>query len=71
MMFGLKPLQIQEAGEVLQQIANDWRELVAGSEGYLTDETRRGLFQQKVAWGEMVRYALCVWMFTYSIVHTC
>ncbi|OOF95705.1 hypothetical protein ASPCADRAFT_207052 [Aspergillus carbonarius ITEM 5010] len=53
MMFGLKPLQIQEAGEVLQQIANDWRELVAGSEGYLTDETRRGLFQQKVAWGEM------------------
>ncbi|PYI12374.1 hypothetical protein BO78DRAFT_301112 [Aspergillus sclerotiicarbonarius CBS 121057] len=53
MMFGLKPPQIQEAGEVLQQIANDWRELVAGSEGYLTDETRRGLFQQSVAWGEM------------------
>ncbi|RAL01071.1 thioesterase family protein [Aspergillus ibericus CBS 121593] len=53
MMFGLKPPQIQEAGDVLQQIANDWRELVAGSEGYLTDETRRGLFQQSVAWGEM------------------
>ncbi|OJJ74694.1 hypothetical protein ASPBRDRAFT_39884 [Aspergillus brasiliensis CBS 101740] len=53
MMFGLKPPQIQEAGEILRQIARDWRELIAGSEGYLTDETRRGLFQQSVAWGEM------------------
>ncbi|OJI86706.1 hypothetical protein ASPTUDRAFT_53850 [Aspergillus tubingensis CBS 134.48] len=53
MMFGLKPSQIKEAGEILQQIARDWRELIAGSEGYLTDETRRGLFQQSVAWGEM------------------
>ncbi|RDH17746.1 Thioesterase/thiol ester dehydrase-isomerase [Aspergillus niger ATCC 13496] len=53
MMFGLKPPQIKEAGEILQQIARDWRELIAGSEGYLTDETRRGLFQQSVAWGEM------------------
>ncbi|KAE8383555.1 thioesterase-like superfamily-domain-containing protein [Aspergillus bertholletiae] len=53
MMFGLKPAQIHEAGEILQQIARDWRELIAGSEGYLTDATRRGLFRQSVAWGEM------------------
>ncbi|KAL2850811.1 thioesterase-like superfamily-domain-containing protein [Aspergillus pseudodeflectus] len=53
MMFGLKPHQIQEAGEIVQQIAQDWRELIAGSEGYLTDATRRGLFRQSVAWGEM------------------
>ncbi|KAE8351927.1 Thioesterase/thiol ester dehydrase-isomerase [Aspergillus coremiiformis] len=53
MMFGLQPAQIQEAGEILQQIAREWRELVAGSEGYLTDATRRGLFRQSVAWGEM------------------
>ncbi|KAE8148302.1 thioesterase-like superfamily-domain-containing protein [Aspergillus avenaceus] len=53
MMFGLNASQVQEAGEVLRQIARDWRELVAGSEGYLTDATRRGLFQQNVAWGEM------------------
>ncbi|KAL4781438.1 thioesterase-like superfamily-domain-containing protein [Aspergillus varians] len=53
MMFGLKPHQIQEAGEIVQQIARDWRELIAGSEGYLTDATRRGLFRQNVAWGEM------------------
>ncbi|GFF22871.1 hypothetical protein IFM58399_00079 [Aspergillus lentulus] len=42
MMFGLKPPQVKEAGDILQRIARDWRELVAGSEGYLTDEQRRG-----------------------------
>ncbi|RDW94192.1 thioesterase family protein [Aspergillus mulundensis] len=30
MMFGLKPSQIQEAGELMRQIATDWRELIAG-----------------------------------------
>ncbi|OJJ40457.1 hypothetical protein ASPWEDRAFT_33856 [Aspergillus wentii DTO 134E9] len=53
MMFGLKPTQIDEAGGILQQLARDWRELVAGSEGYLTNETRRGLFRHNVVWGEM------------------
>ncbi|KAL4792531.1 thioesterase-like superfamily-domain-containing protein [Aspergillus venezuelensis] len=53
MMFGLKPHQITEAGDIMQQIARDWRELIAGSEGYLTDATRRGLYRQNVAWGEM------------------
>ncbi|KAL4961491.1 thioesterase family protein [Aspergillus stella-maris] len=53
MMFGLKLHQITEAGDIMQQIARDWRELIAGSEGYLTDATRRGLYRQNVAWGEM------------------
>ncbi|KAL4943392.1 hypothetical protein BDV06DRAFT_190147 [Aspergillus oleicola] len=52
-MFGLKPHQIPEAGDIMRQIARDWRELIAGSEGYLTDATRRGLYRQNVAWGEM------------------
>lgn len=55
MMFGLKPAQIDDAGKVLQQLARDWRELIAGSEGFLTDEKRRGLYKQNVVWGEMVR----------------
>lgn len=54
MMFGLKTPQVQEAGEILQQLARDWRELVAGSEGFLTNDTVRGLFRHNVAWGEMV-----------------
>ncbi|KAJ6017469.1 hypothetical protein N7451_000848 [Penicillium sp. IBT 35674x] len=51
MMFGLKPAQIDEGGQILQQLARDWRELLAGSEGFLTDEKRRGLFRHNVVWG--------------------
>ncbi|KAL2002703.1 hypothetical protein VTN02DRAFT_6134 [Thermoascus thermophilus] len=58
LMFGLKPHQVQEAGRILQQLARDWRELIAGSEGFLTDETRRGLFRHNVVWGEMDVMAL-------------
>lgn len=53
-MFGLKPSQVLEAGRILQQIARDWRELVAGSQGFLTHKTRRAVYRQNVAWGDMV-----------------
>lgn len=59
MMFGLKTPQVQEAGEVLQQLARDWRELVAGSEGFLTNDIVRGLFRHNVTWGEMVCFLGC------------
>ncbi|KAJ5125510.1 hypothetical protein N7526_007687 [Penicillium atrosanguineum] len=51
MMFGLKPNQIDEAGNILNQLARDWRELIAGSEGFLTDEKRRSLYRHNVVWG--------------------
>lgn len=54
MMFGLKPAQVDRAGGILQQLARDWRELIAGSEGFLTDEKRRSLYRHNVVWGEMV-----------------
>lgn len=57
--FGLTPPQIALAGSILEEIADDWRELLAGSEGYLTTPTRRGLHRWPVAWGEqdsMVRF---------------
>jgi hypothetical protein len=50
--FGLTPPQTALAGSILEEIADDWRELVAGSEGYLTSPTRRGLHRWPVAWGE-------------------
>lgn len=50
--FGLKPAQIQEAGAILQVIARDWRELVAGSEGFLTSKERRSMYRLPVVWGE-------------------
>lgn len=50
--FGLTPPQLALAGSILEEIAEDWRELVAGSEGFLTSPTRRGLHRWPVAWGE-------------------
>jgi hypothetical protein len=52
-MFGLEPPQVAEAGSILEELATDWRELVAGSEGYLTGEGRRGLWRHEVCWGDM------------------
>ena len=52
-MFGLKPDQTARAGAILQTVARDWRELVAGSEGFLTSEDRRGFHRHAVVWGEM------------------
>ncbi|KAF2200972.1 hypothetical protein GQ43DRAFT_416809 [Delitschia confertaspora ATCC 74209] len=51
--FGLTSEQVNEAGSLLQEIAHDWRDLVAGSEGFLTAKNRRGLYRQEVVWGEM------------------
>lgn len=53
-MFGLKPAQVDEAGRILQRLARDWRELIAGSDGFLTHATRRALFRRDVVWGDMV-----------------
>ncbi|EEP75766.1 conserved hypothetical protein [Uncinocarpus reesii 1704] len=53
MQFGLQPEQVRVAGNILQELARDWRELVAGSEGFLTGEDRLGLFRHNVVWGEM------------------
>lgn len=50
--FGLKPNQTREVGAIMQEISRDWRELVAGSEGFLTSPHRRGLYRRRVIWGE-------------------
>ena len=50
--LGLTPAQTALAGSILHEVARDWRELVAGSEGYLTSPSRRGLHRWPVAWGE-------------------
>jgi hypothetical protein len=52
MTFGLSPSQTTQAGTILSTLARDWRELVAGSEGWLTSPERRGLHRWPVAWGD-------------------
>lgn len=51
--FGMKPPQVATAGAILAEIVRDWRELVAGSEGFLTSTSRRGLYRHQVVWGDM------------------
>lgn len=52
MMFGMRRDQVDEAGQILQELARDWRTLFAGSEGFLTGKGRVGLHSQAVVWGE-------------------
>lgn len=52
--FGINSQQIEEAGAILHEVNLDWRDMVAGSEGFLTGKHRWGLYRQQVAWGEMV-----------------
>lgn len=54
MSFGLSYEQSQEAGSICEELATSWRDLSAGSEGYLTGKGRRGLWKHKVVWGEQV-----------------
>ncbi|KAI6093190.1 thioesterase-like superfamily-domain-containing protein [Hypoxylon rubiginosum] len=51
-MFGCNHAQAHRAAGVLRALANEWRELSAGAEGFLTGG-RRGLEGQQVVWGEM------------------
>ena len=51
-MFGMKPELVAEAGTLLRSLAHDWRDLVAGSEGYLTGKGHAGLDRQAIVWGE-------------------
>jgi hypothetical protein len=52
-IFGIDAQQTQRAGTVLRALGEEWRDLVAGREGFLTDRKRAGLLRHRVAWGEM------------------
>jgi hypothetical protein len=52
-MFGMDKKQTSKAGEVLKALGEEWRELVAGREGFLTDPKRAGFLRRRVVWGEM------------------
>src|SRR5436305_12256687 len=39
-MFGMKPDQVDEGGQIAQELARDWRTLIAGGEGFLTGKGR-------------------------------
>lgn len=50
--FGMAPDLVEQAGQILYGISQEWRDLVAGSDGYLTDPRRAGLHRHGIVWGE-------------------
>lgn len=73
-MFGLSTDQTAEAGSLLQEMTVNWRELLAGSEGFLTGKDQRGLYRHPVVWGEMVAshrlmYSSAMANAAFSVVH--
>lgn len=61
-IFGCSPAQIQESSLILKALAEEWRGLLAGSEGFLTGG-RRGLDGREVAWGEMDSFVSSFFLF--------
>ncbi len=43
---------IDDAGKVSQELGRDWRDMVAGSEGFVTDPSRAGLHRHAIYWGD-------------------
>ena len=43
---------VDDAGQILKELGHDWRNLVAGSEGFVTDPSRAGLHRHAIHWGD-------------------
>ena len=50
--FGMSQSLIDDAGKISEEIGRDWRDLVAGSEGFVTDPSRAGLHRHAIYWGD-------------------
>lgn len=49
----MDPHLVDEASQILRILGRDWRDLVVGSEGFLTAKGRYGLLRHTVEWGKM------------------
>ncbi|RPB16340.1 hypothetical protein P167DRAFT_570578 [Morchella conica CCBAS932] len=52
-LHGTTAEETREASDILKDLTKNWRDYVAASEGFLTGETRRGLYRHNVVWGDM------------------
>jgi acyl-CoA thioesterase FadM len=50
--FGMPPSLVDEAGRVAAELGRSWRQIVAGSEGFVTDPQRAGLHRHSLVWGD-------------------
>ena len=63
--FGLQAHQVQEAGRLARILAEEWRGLIAGAEGFLVPTSTEPkqpetAWEEKVTWGSQVSFwSLC------------
>jgi acyl-CoA thioesterase FadM len=50
--FGTPESLMNEASALAGELGHSWREIVAGSEGFVTDPQRAGLHRQPIVWGD-------------------
>ena len=51
--FGLsQPLHFANTAHILRSLTRNWRKLIVGREGYITDPARAGLARHRIAWGD-------------------
>ncbi|KAF2758125.1 hypothetical protein EJ05DRAFT_500644 [Pseudovirgaria hyperparasitica] len=51
--FGINEAQTLRAGAILKELTTDWRDFLAGGEGFLTQKGRRGLWRHEIFWGHV------------------
>ena len=51
-MFGMPQSLVDEASAVLRELGSNWRNLVVGSEGFVTEPKRAGLDRVPIQWGD-------------------
>ncbi|KAN0114439.1 Thioesterase/thiol ester dehydrase-isomerase [Hyaloscypha variabilis] len=52
-LFGLSRPQCHQTAQILKILSHEWRDLVAGREGFLVSPAHAGLLRHPVVWGEM------------------
>ena len=70
-IFGCDPFQLAQAAAVVRSLNEEWRALIAGSIGFLTDgsHARRAIRDQQVAWGEQDSFVgFCLILFPFTIL---
>ncbi|KAH0542559.1 hypothetical protein FGG08_003064 [Glutinoglossum americanum] len=64
--FGLSQAQVEEAGNIMREVTNDWRELTAGPEGFLTGPDRR-VHVNNVVYNRYAESARVKWLHNFAI----
>ena len=61
------PSKADRANAISQDLDNRWLDLIAGSEGFLTQPEWRGLDRREIIWGDIVRWNCQLRLYTWDM----